>query len=543
MPKITIKVNGTYESIVRPVALGVLRDVMAATGMEDHNVESTLLGEFGAREQAGTKMGESGDVQFGASSKATVTVEDNPRYDSILNTHVRTREHPPILADKRLGIALYPVYIDSELTLNFRYTAANKEEALKWRDDYMIKRAEDRTTLYHQVMYYVPIQDGIFKLLHHLYTLREKISGYGDTFDEYIQSMQMRELTTLTGVDGNTSLGSIAIPEKQIQVTGWFDFNEPPKEEKDQGGTRWNIEFSYKCLYKRCSHFYVVYPMAVHQSHISRKYFQEETYFSYEELERYPGIQVMADEKIRRGQSTCSYLKPSDGLRFPPWDDWVPKITSDSSQLSIRPMLTWLVGLNPDDPKKIFDFTTMPELRLGLEMDTFMRENYTKLTTRRKCIVYVRLYKDDIPVDDSAVYVDENLVLRSNKGLDLRHLYHVRLSIIVSEKLLDTSAIDDLRRAPETAYVILKSLNCLLDDSKFLDNLVSDKILNRGYVEEELKHIERTQVPGGNIDSLNKYSKDNYTDNSVSKDLSSNGPWSKGSGLRTVQTLLIVSKR
>lgn len=559
MPRVTVKVNGTYESIVRPVAQGILRDVMAATGMDDHGVESTLLGEFGAREQAGSKMGESGEVSFGGTSKATVTVEDNTRYDSILSTHVRSKEHPPILLDPKLGIGVYPIYIDSELTLTFRYNAANKEEALKWRDDYMIKRAENRTVLYHEIFYYIPMQEGIFSLLYHLYTLRERISGYGDSFTEYIDHMKMRELTTLTGVDGNTSLGSIAIPERQIQVTGWFDFNEPPKEEKDQQGTRWSVEFSYKCLYKRCSHFHIMYPMSVHQSHISRKYFQETSYYSYEDLDRYPGVQVIADEQIKSRTAGCNTLDLHYGIRFPSWDDWRPRPHTDSRAIHIRPMLTWLLGISPDDPKKLFDFRTMPELRLSQEIESHLRRHHSKVTRRGQSIIYIRLFKDDLPVSDDSIYLDEDLVLRARRGLDLRHMYHVSFGLITSNSILSKAAKDDLRRDPEAAYSILMTLNCRLQEPKFLDNLVSDKVLNAGYIDSELDHIEKSTSPGGNvyrpgtIDNSYRHPNDRVSKSPsspgykspgvVTPPVSSTGPWSKGYTLRTAMSLLIVTKR
>lgn len=531
MPRVTLKVHGTYESITRPVALGVSRDVMAATGIDENKTESTLLGEFSKREQLGSKMGESQDVSFGSSSKITMTVEDNIKYDSILSTHVRSKEHPPILSDNRLGIGVFPVYVDSELTITFRYNAANKEEALKWRDDYSIKRAEDRTVLYHELMYYIPMQDGIFELLYHLWSLREKISGYGDTFEEYLKEIQQRELTTLTRVDGDISTATIAVPEKQIQVTGWFDFTEPPKEEKEDGGTRWNIEWSYKCLYKRCTHFYIAYPMAVHQSHISRKYFDSQKYYSYEDMGKDQGIRIIADNLIKAGQ-TSEYITEADGLRFPYWDDWVPKLTHDSNIRKLRPMLTWLVGLNPEDPKKIFDFTTMPELRLGLEIDTFMRKFHEKVTTRRRSIIYIRVYKNDIPLSDDSIYLDDELVLRSKNGLDLRDLFHVRLSLALSPSLLDKEAIDDLRRNPDVWYVIGKSLDNGLNDKTFLDNLVSDKILNPGYIEQELHEIESKRNP-----------KDMTSHGDYHNPKDNMGVWSRKSTMKTVQSMLIVSKR
>lgn len=531
MPRVTVKVHGTYESITRPVAMGVAKDVMAIMGVDTRETATTLLGEFGVKEQPGAKMGESGDVSFGSNSKVIVTLEDNVRYENILSTHVRSKEHPPIYADKRLGIGVYPVYLDSELTITFSYTAANKEEALKWRDDYMIKKAEELSVLYHEINYHIPMQDGIFELLHHLWELREKISGYGDTFDEYLRSIQEREITTLTRVDGDMRTASIAVHEKQIQVTGWFDFTEPPKPEKEDGGTRWVAEWSYKCLYKRCSHFYIVYPMVVHQQHISNRYFAKKRYFSYEEMPRNSGIRIIADEMIK-GRQTAVGIDRADGLRYPTWDDWIPRPTTDGAGIRYRPLFTWLIGLKPDNATRIMDLKATPEFRWSLPVENYMRNNHLDLTKRRKSIIYIRLYKGDVPVDDTAIYVDDDLVLHSHNPLDLRYMYHVRFTVALSPVMLDSSAIDKMRHDPEFTYEVLKSIDNNLDDGCFLEALVSDKVIRRGYIEQTLQEIEG-KSPTGEFISANPYEK--CKDNQ--------GVWSKNSGPKTVQSLLIVAKR
>lgn len=532
MPRVTVKVHGTYESITRPIAMGVAKDVMALMGIDSKETETVLMGEFGIKEQPGSKMGEDGIVSFGGKSKMIATLEDNVRYENILSTHVRSKEHPPIYADKRLGIGVYPVYLDSELTITFNYAAANKEEAQKWRDDYMAKKAEELSVLYHEIYYHIPMQDGIFKMLHHFWELREKIAGYGDTFEEYLKSIQQREITTLTRVDGDTSTASIAVPEKQIQVTGWFDFTEPPKPEKDEGGTRWVAEWSYKCLYKRCSHFYIVYPMAIHQQHISSKYFTKKRYYSYEEMPRNSGIRIIADELIK-GRQSISELGYAGGLRYPQWDDWIPRSTSDGAGAKYKPLFNWLIGLNPnDDPTKILDLKATPEFRWSLDTEEYMRSHRENLTRRRKSIIYIRLYKGDVPVDDDSIYVDEDLVLRSRRGLDLRYLYHVRFMMVLSPTLLDTVALDGLRRDPGFTYEALKSIDNNLDDKQFLDNLVSDTIIKRGYIEHVLHNAERKN-PTGPMTSEGNYVVDSKNQ----------GQWSRGSGPKTVQSLLIVAKR
>lgn len=511
MPRITLRTHGGYESITRPIALSIARDVMAATGIKEEDTRLLIYGEFGFSEQPGAKIGEDGEVGYGTSSRMDVTMEDTPRYQSILSTHVRTPEHPPILEDTRLGIAVYPIYVDSEITLTFTFKGKNKEEVKKWQDDFMIRRAEDRTVLSHELQYYIPIQDGVWELLSHLHALREKTSGYGDTFDEYIRSIQCHPLTTRSRVDGDMSTSMVSIPKKDIQVTGWFDFLEPPKAERDEGGTRWSAEWSYKALYKRCTHFHIVYPLVVHQTHISSKYFERTKVFAYEDMPRTPGLVVRAHEIIKeRSAPTPTMMR--GGLRYPEWDDWIPD-PNCRVEFGI-PQITWLVGLDGNEPRKLFDLKTMPELRLTLELEAYLRKYHDRVTVRRKAAVIIHVYKDNRIMDEDSVYLDKDLVLWSKNGLDLRHMYHVRLSLVKQRNYLNVDAVKSLVETPESAWGILKTIDPSMDDDVFQESMISEKYINPEYIDEFYRAVE-----------------ENPSRRTV------------GSHLRTVQSLYILTQR
>ena len=175
-------------------------------------------------------------------------------------------------------------------------------------------------------------------------------------------------------------------------------------------------------------------------------------------------------------------------------------------------------------------------------MERHMRTHHKDLTNRRKSIIYIRLYKGDVPVDDNLIYVDDDLVIRSHRGLDMRCLYHVRLSMAVSERLLDTTATDNLRRDPEATYEILKTLDNELSDNRFLDNLVSDTIIKRGYVEQVLHEAElRSQT--NDMSSIGNYVAKSPESTQGDSGSINQGFWSKSASMKTVQSLLIVIKR
>lgn len=485
MPRITVKVPSSYEAITRPVATSVVRDVMAATGINPKKTTLHVMGEFGYAEQPGSKLGGSDDVSFGGNSRIYVTVDDTLRYQSIHNQHVRTNENPPILYDANLGIGMYPVYVESDLMISFKYIAKSKEEAKKWVDEFAIRRAEERTVLYHEVQYYIPIQDGVLNLLSHLHQLRENIAGYGDTFTDYIRDIQCKELTTQSRLDGDIKTANVSIPEKQVMLTGIFDFSEVPKESKVDGTTTWEIEWSYKMLYKRCTHYYLVYPMVVHQQHIARKYFQRRKLYSLEEVPKYQGLVVTAFDLMDGYYEHYPRLK--GGIRFPDHDDWIPD--QHAQPPHTHPVMTWLLGLDPLEPTKLLNLTTIPEIRLTLEIDTYMREVHTQLTDRGRAAIHITLFKNGVPVTDGNIHIDQDLQVRSREPLDLRQVYHVRLSLMSHYGAFKGDAVDVLRRHPDAFKQIASTLD-YNTDTKYIDStLIVDKYIPKRVIQEFYEHI------------------------------------------------------
>lgn len=479
MPRITVKVPSSYEAITRPVADNVVKDVMRATGIDYKKTRVHVMGEFGYAEQPGTKLGGAEDVSFGGNSRIYVTVDDTLRYQSIHNQYVRANENYPILYDDRLGIGMYPVYVESDLMLTFKYIAKSKEEAKKWVDEFAIRRAEERSVLYHEILYYIPIQDGVLNLLSHLHSLREKIAGYGDTFTDYIRLIQQRELTTQTRLDGDLKSANLSVPEKQVMLTGIFDFSEVPKEVKTDGATTWEIEWTYKMLYKRCTHFYLSYPLVVHQSHIAAKYFKKKKLYSLEEVPKYQGLVVTAFDLMDGYYEHFPRLK--GGIRYPEHDDWIADHLSQPP--NTYPVVTWLLGLDPAQPTKLMSLTNIPEIRFTKEIDAYLRLAHKDLTHRGKAALYVNLFKDGKPVGDNDISVDENLNITSKHPLDLRCMYHLRLSTLTHFNAYSKGAIDLIRANAEAFKQIIATIDSRVDLSKVDNKLVLDKYIPRDVIE------------------------------------------------------------
>jgi hypothetical protein len=452
MPKITTELASNYENITRPVAMGVARDVMRLSDI-DLKTPVYMPGEFDAIAQQGGED-KPDDINFGSNRRVKVIVEEVIRNESVMQQIIKQNEMPTMFEDRRLGISIRPVYMQSDITLTFQYICASRVQAKKWVDGIAARRAENRTSTQHQLEYDIPIQEGLLALLTHLHTLRENVSGYGESLPVWFKECQQRPFQLLATQDGDIAKSIVSVPEKQVQVVGWWEFTDIPKESKNGDTSTWTIEFSYKFMYHRCTHLYIVYPLMVHQQHIAIEYFDPKPRFSLEDLPKRSAIGIRALDYM---DGYVDYFPaPADGLRYPPYDEWIPGKKQQPPK-SV-PGASWMLSLDQEDVGYIINLSEFPDIRLTLETDTYFRSNYSKLTTRGAASVLFTLYVGDIPMGDGSIMVDKDLNVRATVPLDLRKAYHLRMSFPTYYPQFSKDAIRNMQLNSDATLQVFQSI-------------------------------------------------------------------------------------
>ena len=477
MPRITLALTSNYENISRPVAMSVARDVMRVCNIAG-DTPLYMKGEFDTINQPGSVTGGGDDVHFESGKRMIVTCEDSLKNDSVMQQVVRQNDLPPILEDRKLGVSLRPVYMKSDVILAFKYVCATRQEAIRWRDEFAVKRAENRTSISHEVEYDIPISDGTIALLAHLHERREAIAGYGESFSQWFQAIQLKKVTMAGTRDGNNKNLTLVVHEKQAQITGWFDFTDIPKERKVNGNSTWEIEFNYNLTYDRCTHLYFVYPMVVHQQHIGADYFDAKPRFGVEELQKTGSIGITALDMMN--EYVNYFPEPAGGLRVPYYDEWSPP-KSSQPPFSV-PIMSWMIVLDPDDPQDILDLTTLPDMMFVTEIDTLLRETHAGLTTRGQSPILFTLFSDDNPMAESVITIDEHLRVRATRPLDMRKSYHLRLSFVTDYTQLSKATVLTMKTHALATLFLFQTVVPVLDVQYAVMHLVDDRFLSTNYI-------------------------------------------------------------
>lgn len=500
MPRIKVPLAVTYENISRPVSMAIARDVMELMRIPS-DVPIYMTNEFQTINQPnalGTKLMSGDEVTFESGRRLRVEVSENIKHSSILNENIRTNEEPPFLEDRRIGFSLRPNYVQCELTFEFKYTAASRQEAVEWRDNITSDRGEERESIQHQVTYHIPFQDGIWELLLHLYTLREKIAGYGQTFEDYVREIKLCDLKPLGTKDHDPNKLLLAKEEGQVQVQGWFEFDEVPKEVKVDGDTTWEIQFTYKAVYKRCRHLYIAYPLTVHQSHVAKKYYSTRKNWSVEEVRKNGPIGVTALDVLDGNKD--SLPPPIDGIRYPEHDDWIPGYRRQPP--NTVPAASWMILLDPKDPQDILKLTEIPDISLTKEMVDYFKLVHKTLNKRSGGTCVITLYQNNTPMAEGTIEIDEHLHVRAVNPLDLRHSYHLRLSFPVDYSVFTDAAVHDMATCWMATLQVFQSLVPSLDVEYASTLILDDDSLPYDYIQWFYQYLRDRGIgfpsgPGG----------------------------------------------
>lgn len=479
MPRIVNEIPQTYENIVRPVSIEVARQIAKMLNLPA-DIKVLMPGAAETTLYPNTALGATGPADpatFGHDGRMLIEITENPVEDRILSTAIHQKENLPFFLDKKLGVKMYPVYSGTELGFNITYRAENRQQARKFRNEMLSRTAAMREEILHEINYYYHVPYVFLHLLKHLYTLRENVAGYGESWDKYVSDHIIDRATVLTDQIGQNQV--LAIREFQTAPFGVFQFigTTEPEEQDKKSGT-FNISFQYRFVFDQVINAVAEWPLMVHNQLVDEIW--RSRYYPMGELvdparrKRDPSLSRYAFDHFTNTNTDWCKKQLLDGYVIPAFDEWRPNATiPNTSTLFIA-----LAGLDPTAPNTLFEL--MGDLD-GFSLDPSLREFILKeapyMTRKGGSIFDLRLYEGNDPMDDGLLSVTTpDLIVISNATMDLRKSYHVRLALVNDLFTLESAAWERLRAGGQSA---LKILNCL--QFKLLGKAFEPKLLG-GYL-------------------------------------------------------------
>lgn len=453
MPIIALEVPETYDNITRPVMTGLVDDLITRLGLSKMNILYPGSAEQVA--QPGSVLGaESASSTFPFTERVRVEVEEQYLEDGLLTTAIKRPEHNAVFADPSLMVYMKPVYTTTECTVALRYRSPDKSQVLRWRDHIRRRMSQGKQALLHELIYHYSPPTVFHAILEEIHRKRESVAGYGEDFATWLSNHYTPRMTVLSNLAG--SRGLLAIPEKQIQVQGWFNFaTEPNDIEKSREGETWEIGFDYTVRYDKVTAMVLTYPIVVHNQLLDEKYINEEVPYNPYDQPRRPSLSGRLNDTFSRVNYDLDMA--FKGVIVPPFDDWRAR----QNQGRLLPLFTSLIGVELEDPHQVVSLLDLGDTVLTQSVVNFLFRHREILSHYLANVFHVALYKGNVQQSADTLYVDEDLNVRSHLPLNPRDVHHFQLSVVTDLRNLSERGKEDLRRDPLVCVQVVDVLDGL----------------------------------------------------------------------------------
>lgn len=517
MPNLLIPLPNTHDTVTRRVAKSVIDNVIRIARMDVERVE--IRGESQQAAQPGTELGDTKLFnRFQHDGRVIVTLRETYVESEVINAEVRHPYAQPIFADPMLGIHIKPIYSNTEMELNFTYRAKSKSEANVWRDDIKVRMADNRQSHLHEADYFFAVPNFCSELLIHMHELREKQAGYGESLGEYLQRYYTKRARVLTNQSGNDKVSLLTIAEKQLGIQGWFDFDTPIEEEKQEDGPSYLIQFNYKFSYLKPVELNVLYPQVVHNQLISPDYLVVKP--KEEDPMRLPTYK----SDYRFALDHFDYLariprKPIGGIHIPDYDEWIPKgVTPYTTSL-----INWMVVFEAKDMNLCFNQEDVLNTGFLPEFIEWMRGEGNKMVKQGQSPIHFCLYRDDqyiVDGDLEIVVTDQAFEIRTKTPCDLRQRYHLRMGFCTELAKYTEEALMAMHvNGMNTLRLFQSVVNRLDVEDAQLNHMTEDGKLSISYIKRFFGFLRDQRIgsetitqPDGNNQN-NRYPSDSWFEN------------------------------
>jgi hypothetical protein len=466
MPHARIPLPDVYESVIRRVAVDVTAQLARVMNLPEET-QVFLPGNTDVVPMNGGTFGECcvNPVKMSSTERLKVTYREEADESFTLTTNVNNKEMPPLFIDRNLGIDVRQIDRFVTLTATFEYTAPSIVIAQRWIDDMRNRISIGGAELYQTLHYNYAIPKPLMVLLKALYETQERSAWpTGATYEEWIAA-RFTVPTTVLATLGNTDQ-TLAVPQHQEEVLGWFDFTSTPEEPvKDSEGTgTYTTSFSYQLRYGRPNQVYVRFPMLVHQRPIPRLFRDKEPYQTY--MAKTRKVSTTKGSFDRMMALMRANVLPY--VHYPNTDDFV----TDRIPAGRLTFFTGLMMLKPDDLRSVCDLSNLGEYRFNPYFLEYFYHMGDKLFRQDQSIIEFRLYENETLRSDIPLTIMPGTVrVVAKVDLDPTKVYHVQISLIRNWMTLTRDTLQCLRRYPHVLYHTLKALNVNLGGADVYGNL------------------------------------------------------------------------
>jgi hypothetical protein len=442
MPKPIYVIPDVRYSVMRPVVLDIVRQILEWTGLPKET-ETLFAGEVDRVYQPGTTLTpEENFNKFDTQTRWSIKFSDDAQEDRILSSSVLYTDNPLIYIDHETKFFMKPAYAPTtfKVTIGSKFTDENA--ARMWLDDIRTRVSMGRQTRTHFVSYSYLLPEECVLIAMKIWEMREAVAPYNQEFADYWGAKISSKATILSDQVGKNKAWAIA--ETQARVLGYFDFDTAPeKGSKQADNSSWNMEFTYEFQIDVPRAIAMEYPLMVHNQLIP-EYLRKGKLVDPKDPEEYELTYSATALNLRhfeQGQMATRFARP--GQAIPDFDEWYPADNSINPE-TMR-IFTALTSIDEDNPLDLLDLTQLGDIEIDPDILAFMRTEAQWLTLYRYSFLNISVYCNEVMMEQDKYIVTPELMVQFVEPQSLRDTFHVRFAIFQRPRLLPDAAKARLR--------------------------------------------------------------------------------------------------
>ncbi len=437
MNNIIVPISNIEYNVERPILFDIVKQVMDITQISSKT--RVIIGTDNKVLQMNSDINGKNSIDLNLwpyDERVSIEIIEDYDENELYNNPVRGIEAPLIFNDKNLDVVIRPIYIPSNITINFRYKASDKNKANMWRNGVRNKLSLSNNINLHTVNYSYTIPYELFIILQEIHRLRENIAPYNELYPNYIKSNLDSRASIVSNQDGSKI--EYIIAERQNTIQGIFDFNIPDKPEKEGESTTYTTAFSYKIRYSKPVQCNLVYPDVIHNQVLNKKFRQIYNLKEVKSQYSYTQLAMNDFDTINIGKQYYS----SRGVNSPDFDfSFLP----NTVQSGTNNLLTILVTINPNDKRSLFNLKQLGTHHLSQDLLDFINIERNYVNKPFGSILNISLYENKL-LRENLLTIDSDLNISATIDLDLRKVYRVRIALVTNLDNLSGTTITRIRQ-------------------------------------------------------------------------------------------------
>lgn len=443
MPAVSLTLEDTNRTILNNAYFKIINDIVEATKiphsavvavhkdidytLTDHKTNATGVDKKNLPSTASMRR-----------IQANITEEYNE--DDLTTMAVHQVSAFPIFEDRSVSVFVFPIYVKSDVTIEFSYFTPSKTEANRIRDDIRIRLSQSRNIGLHDIEYTILVPEIVEEFIADVHALKNRLvpQPLEDYFREH--STKRMHLITDTAIAENARIG---IFERQVRIVGLFDFSSmPEKVEADNENGNYRVSFSYKLSFDVPRAIGIRYPVMICNKLLPTKYFQfieEAKVNSIEERKRNLGYtkSLHALSHFEAHRQLENRIDINYPINVPAFDDF----TLRQGHKGYVIIASFLTEVDENDRRSLLNLKEIDPFYIPPKLTTFLvNGEYQYFDRPYMSFLYVGLHQED-SYFDSYTDIDVNLNVKSVNELSLMKPVRVTLSMIIDLTMLDNNAL------------------------------------------------------------------------------------------------------